>query len=302
MRGRLARWWKTFWFSEGSPESLGVLRVAFFLTLFVLAVNEPYAASITASPVSFWRPVWIISHLTGAPPAYPVLHALELLWDAALLTSALGLVTRLSTAIAAILSLYFVGLQNSFGTVSHGHTPAVLCTVVFALSACADGVSLDALLRRPKRTHEAAARYHWPIQLVRTIWCIMFLSAGIAKLTRGGAAWVFSDNLATLMLVAPHRYPEAATASLTPGLGTWLAHSPRFCVGLAFATVTNELFAPLALLGGRWPRLVVGFMACMQIGVYLTMFENFVWLLPLYLAWVDAQSLMARGWSPSSNA
>jgi hypothetical protein len=194
--------------------------------------------------------------------------------------------------VTAFLGLYFIGLTNSFGVVSHSQSPLLPCLFVLMLSPCGDGFSVDAWIRRkrraglPAQAPAADGRYRWPIQLTRAIWCAVFFSAGVFKLRESGSAWIFSDNLKTLFLLAPYRYPAAAAASLTPGLGAWLAQSGGLCMGLAFLTVSLEISAPLALLNTGCAWIQVLLLGSMQILAYFTLYENFVWFLPLYLAWL----------------
>jgi hypothetical protein len=288
----IARSWDKFWFSAATSEHLGRIRVAVFAVLFLLVLGEPFTIRLVTYPASFWHPVWIIATLISAPPGYPLLHWLEILWQVAILTSAVGLMTRVSTFVSAGLGLYFIGLTNSFGVVSHAQTPVILCLFVLALSACGDGFSVDAWIHRtrkkipPDQARAASGRYHWPIQLLRLIWCLVYFSAGFGKIRAGGISWIFSDNMEVMLSLAPHRYPTAAAASLIRDLGPWLAQASGLCVVLALLSVSLELMAPIALFSTSGAWLLVPLLCGMQIMIYFTMYENFIWFLPLYLAWM----------------
>ena len=288
---RFVEVWKKFWFRALAPEHLGRVRAGFFCTLFILTISEPYASKLASFPKIFWRPVWIINVLISAPPSYVILRPLEIFWEITILASAFGFLTGISTLACSALGLFFIGLSNSYGVVSHGHTPVILCSIILALSSCGDGFSLDRWLRDrndsiyPRRSYAMSGQYHWPIQLMRVVWCSVFFSAGVSKVLASGFAWISADNLQTLLLLAPYRYRAAAEASLIPGFGGWLAKFPILCVGIASFCLFIELLAPLALFSVRSAWLLILSITCMQVMIYFTLFENFIWFSPVYFAW-----------------
>lgn len=132
----------------------------------------------------------------------------------------------------------------------------------------------------------ASGRYQWPLQLLKVIWCLVFFSAGLSKLLISGKTWIFSDHLANLFQLAPFRYPEKAAAVFWPGFGTWLAGFPIVCQGLALGVVVMEVLAPLTLWSTSGGMILVALLAVAQVLIDLTLFENFIWFLPIYLVWL----------------
>src|SRR4051812_24083172 len=99
---RVLRAWNHFWFEPNSPTDLGVCRLTFFAGLFVFYLPVDFAAWGDVSR-AFWMPLPIFDwlHLGPAPPT--ILEGLAYVWRFAVALSAIGLFTRASMAVAAVL-------------------------------------------------------------------------------------------------------------------------------------------------------------------------------------------------------
>jgi hypothetical protein len=209
---------------------------------------------------------------------------LELVWKTSLLTSALGLATRVSLVVAFALSVYMLGIPNHFGKIGHGDGVLVIAMGVLMLSDCGRCWSLDALLRRrlfgPEPPPPLSGEYRWPVQMVRLLSAIVFFAAGMAKLKSGGLDWAFSDNLRNVLL--QHHVHSRPMVDW----GLWIAARPWVYQPLAATTLLIELLFPLVLFS-RWARAtLVPAMFLIQVGIALVMGVFFTQFMFIYLFWL----------------
>ena len=300
----LAAAWQRFWFAPAWPGTLGFCRVLFFAYLLRLAPEVVSTAWSTVTP-ALWLPVHLFALLRLGPASPALLALLDTLWIGALLLACAGCATRASTAAAALLGVYLLGLPQCFGKVDHWSGLLVLVLLVLAASRCGDAFSVDAwLAQRRAPWSERAARqsvpsgeYRWPIQLVRLLMVLVFFAAGVAKLRFGRAAWFDPGNMAAI-LIQPH---YAIDRSL-PSLGLWIASSPVATAVLAATTVLAETAAPLALLGGLPAALIIGTLFVMQLGnaILIGVHASFPYLAcyAFWVPWPRIVALLARRREP----
>jgi predicted DCC family thiol-disulfide oxidoreductase YuxK len=279
--------WRYFWFEPVTATNLGVCRILFFGGIFLFYF--PYDASVWA-PISeaYWVPVWMFRqfHLTPFPASW--LAAMSVLWKSALLLSCIGLLTRVSTAVAFVLGLYLIGLPNNFGSAQHNDTIIILALGYMAVSRCGDGCSLDSLIRAARTSDfsdgkKASGEYAWPIRLVWVSLALIFFAAGVSKIRHSGLEWVTSDNMAIVLL--QHNYHIANAEPLT-SLGLNLAQYPTLCSLLALLTILVEIGYPLALFHpvARWFFVPSAFL--MQVGIRAFMGPSFGQYLICNLFWL----------------
>jgi predicted DCC family thiol-disulfide oxidoreductase YuxK len=231
------------------------------------------------------------------PLPAPVLSALELVWKAALVTSALGLATRLSVAVAAVLGTYLIGLGDSFGKINHADAILIWAMAILALSRCGDGFSLDALIRAGRRPQspppKPSGEYTWPIRMMWLVMSIIFFNAGVSKLRHSGIAWVTSDVLATYFIHSNYGIGRPAGAPVSEW-GLWFARHPAIYRPMAGLSLFFELALPLALFS-RWARrIVVPGVFALQVGITFLMGPDFLRFAFCYLFWVPWASLGKR--------
>jgi hypothetical protein len=157
-RAPVARALRRYFGEPTSASSLGALRVFIFAKLF--AATDPGAASqFAALPAAFRRLPFGWRWLGDAVPFDPgVAHAAAV---GVLVTSgmaALGLFTRWTTSVAAVLSVYVLGLANCFAKINHKHHAVVLCALVLAAAPSGVALSLDRLWQRSRGQAHASYR------------------------------------------------------------------------------------------------------------------------------------------------
>lgn len=296
--------WRRFWFAPAWPGTLGFCRVLFFAYLLRLAPEVVSTAWSTVTP-ALWLPVHLFAVLHLAPASPGLLALLDALWIGALALACIGCLTRVSTAAAAVLGVYLLGLPQCFGKVDHWSGLLVLVMLVLAASRCGDAFSVDAWLerRRTLRSERAprqrlpSGEYRWPIQLVRLLMVLVFFAAGVAKLRFSRAVWFEPGNMAAI-LIQPH---YALDRSL-PSLGLWIASSPVATAMIAAMTVVAETAAPLALLGGLPAALIVGTLFVMQLGnaILIGVHASFPYLAcyAFWVPWPRIAALLVRRREP----
>jgi hypothetical protein len=174
-----------------------------------------------------------------------------------LILAAIGLMTRTSCAVSAVLALYLLGLRESFGEIYHSTATVPLVLLTLAVARSGDACSIDSLLRRGRGRQAvsneiAPGEYVWPVRLAQCLGVLVFFAAGVAKLRHSGSAWVFSDNMREI-LIGQH-YEIAAPTSR---LGLLVAEQYYLCVLMALVVLAAEALAPLALVSVRMRAFIV---------------------------------------------
>jgi hypothetical protein len=255
---RLGAMWNGHWFAQVTPLRLGIGRAVFLGALFFhyRLVDFSEWGDVTpllGSPRSIirWLPV----------PDVPSLEALQVGWKALLAVGCVGLFARPAVALAFIVGLYLLTLQNSFvAPLKHEDLAAVFGLGVLAASPCADAFSVDRLLfGRPTRigAYRKAGLYGWAPRLLCAYVALVFFAAGVSKLRHGGIGWITSTNLARWLAYLQH---PATGASYEDPLTRWGAHltglGPMMNV-IAALIVCVELLYPLSIFSRRARRVLV---------------------------------------------
>lgn len=276
----MARWrerWMAFWFEPSGPGQLGWCRLLFFGIFTMVYLHQDVSAWGEVGQI-FWMPIPLFHDLKLPVFSVPVLAALQAIWRVALACSAIGLWTRLSTWVAAVLGVYFIGLPHNFGKIHHLDALVLLSMWILACSRCGDAWSLDRLIQRVRsgatRRQPVSGEYTWPIRLIWVMLSLVFFGAGISKLRHSGPAWMFSDSMAMIMV-----------QSNTP-LSRWFAQFGWLCQAIAVGTVLVETSAPLALFSRKARAVIVPGLFLMQMGITIIMRVNFRPFMVCYLFWV----------------
>jgi hypothetical protein len=279
----LREFWSEYWFGKESPETLGIARLLFLGTLFALYLPDDFSEWGAVSP-AFWEPIALFRAFPLPMPDVGTLDVLQLVWKVALFTGAIGLLTRSSCAVAAVLGLYLLGLPHNFGKTHHFDSVIVLTLAILALSRSGDSWSLDAWRRRRTSPPPGpSGHYRWPIRAVWLLLAMVFFSAGAFKLRNGGMGWMFSDNLAVML--RQHAY-QVANADPLVNWGLWLAQFPFVFKGMAVATVVVEFCYPLALIDRRARIFFPVGMCLTLIGIRVLMGPTFGLFILCHLFWI----------------
>ena len=293
---------------------LGAHRAVFFTLCFWIYVGRDYSGWAQLSG-AFWQPKEPWTFIDFWRPTEDEIFIGQKIWCFALAASALGFMTRVSTWISAVLGYLILSFAHSHGFYHHRDGVLISIMFVLALSRSGDAFSLDGIAQiawRRFRTKDQGknlklgvelhrrmlvsdSAYAWPIQCARTIWTLVFFSAALSKLKASGLDWVLSDNLRNIFLNNQYLYHDWARDTFRWGIAASLASWPILCKILAGVGLTIELLAPLAMWGWRSRILIVGLVAGMQVGIYLTVLVNFKEYVPVYVWWLGWSSLWMAG-------
>ena len=293
----LAAAWNTFWFAPAAPWPLGLCRAGFFASFYVLFLARTDLRWYALFPPGFYQPRSFFAWLSLPPPSWDVMGWLVTAFEISVILAALGLLTRLATLMAFVLGLYVLGLQFNYGYLHWAHAIVPIVMGILALAPCGAALSLDALIRRAVtgKKAEAGGQYHWPMQLVRLVFVMVFLAAGLAKLRRAGLEWVTSDTLRNYFLENQYVFRSEGATARGHLLADWLIGRPDLCRVLAGLALAAELSAPAALVSRHARRWLIPLLFLFQIGNALLLYQDFFFAyLGLYLFWIP--------WSGSGNA
>src|SRR5919112_3073159 len=214
-----------YWFEPAQPLNLGLCRALFFGAVFLLYLREDFSAWGEVSE-SFWMPVSFFQVL--GVPSSDWLTVFASVWRLFLVLSCLGLFTRLSTISSFVLGLYLLGLSYNFGLLSHSRGLVVIVLGIMALSRCGDGFSIDSLIRMRRGSEpsiprpRASGEYTWPVRAVWLMFALVFFAAGVSKLRHSGLEWIFSDNMANLLIRASYTHDEVLSLAPYVSQYSWL--------------------------------------------------------------------------------
>jgi hypothetical protein len=262
-RQRLAAWW----LSPAPAERLALVRIAIggFALIYVLARLPELLAVARLSPAHF-APVGIVRWLGGPWPVGLVL-AVAAATCVALAAFVLGIAYRYVAPLAALGLVVTLSYRTSWGQVFHTENLLVLHVIALACAPAADAWALGA------RTQGDPARYVWPIKLLVAVTTATYVIAGLAKLRLAGAGWLDGSQLADQ--IALDNVRKALLGARTAPLATFVLAHPLVLQGLSIATLAIELFAPIALFGGRIARAWALGAWAFHVGVLATMYVVF---------------------------
>ncbi|MFZ5897498.1 MAG: hypothetical protein ACOY0T_40995 [Myxococcota bacterium] len=295
----MMRWlrerWHAFWFTPEAPDNLGLCRLLFYGLIFLLYLDTSWSEWSEVSRV-FWEPISLFKHLRLPVFSAGTLTVLGLLWKVSLLASALGVLTRLSTTVAFGIGTYLLGLPHNFSKTHHFDAMLVLVLGLLMLARTGDAYALDSTLFKKRPSREPSGEYRWPVRATWVVMSLVFFSAGISKLRHGGLAWMFSENMAVVLL--QHGYSVASHEPLSR-IGLWFAQYPKLCSVLAFLTVVVEALYPLALVSRHARWIFPPGMCAALIGIRLMMGPTFPQFVICHLFWVPwdrVAELVAKRW------
>lgn len=290
--------WQRYWFAPGGRLGVAIVRVAIAASVFwtlTRVLSAGYAADPAHAPLELYRAVGVWMLWGSAPPPAWLVEALPAVAYGATLAMALGLCTRLSTAVSWVSAVALVSFDVSFtASWSHHNNLPFIAQLAFLLARSGDALSLDALWRRwrGRAPVDVAGGYQWSLRLVQLAVALMFFGAAMAKLyfSGGTLAWALSDNLrhqllarfdwigvprtaaAEWLLQESWRYRAAALGNLLVQLGplssVFLVRRPllRALAGAVFVIevlalgvvmdLWNVHWLPLAAVFVDWDRLL----------------------------------------------
>jgi len=238
---------------------------AFFLFYFS---QSPRGLSEVSD--AFWKPIWLFETFHLPVFSVGVLAVFLIIWKVSLALSCLGLFTRVSTVSSFVFGTYLLALPQNFGKSSHAHTIVVVILGIMALSRCGDGFSIDRLIQRARQGNSTSIRhprisgeYTWPVRAAWLALALIYFAAGVSKLRHSGLDWIFSDNMATLLI--SRNYLMNHQEDIVDW-GFYIAQYTWLPVLMAATTVVFEIGYPVALFSARSRFVIIPTILLFHIG------------------------------------
>src|SRR5262245_25303010 len=199
---RLAARWREFWFAPAPVTNLAIARVLFFLGLTLFYLPHDFSGWGDVS-TALYQPIWLFDRFGLPVLSVQSLRIVQAVWKVSLACACIGVYTRTSLLVAAILGTYLLGLGHNFGQTYHFDAILVLAFWILAFSRAGDAWSVDAVRREARNPGRhpvsPSGEYRWPVQLILVALSLVFFAAGTAKLRASGTAWFTTDHLAILL-------------------------------------------------------------------------------------------------------
>lgn len=194
-----------------------------------------------------WQPVGVLAPL-GSPPADVVIVLVAVAAPLLGLLFVAGWRYGATGPLFAAAILLLATLDSSWGQVFHTEHLVVLHLLVLASAPAADVLAMG----RPRATPgpRTDGRYGWPVRLIAVVVVLAYVIAGVAKLRIGGLDWL--DGGALRNWVAHDNLRKAVLGDSYSPISRHLVGHGWLFPPFAVLTVTVELGAWVALLGGRW--------------------------------------------------
>jgi len=278
------RWidrWDAYWFPQESPLYLSMARIMVvgMQLLFFLPDLDKHFDLLDKNP-HFIDPQVIISVITKVFPrddyfTHANFTALYWVLVAAGILALIGLFTRPSIFVFALLSGFFVAHEYSYGDRHHTEAIWTIFIMCLAFSPSNARLSVDAVLRRrreqatgappPTETVDSAM---WPLKFAHVLLSMTYFSTGASKIIAArGLMWM---NGYTLQW---YTFGDAMRRGFP--FGIWLAQQHNLAVALSIFTVCFELFFFVSLFLPRWAPLFFLNAIFFHIGLYFAAGHDF---------------------------
>jgi predicted DCC family thiol-disulfide oxidoreductase YuxK len=296
-------------FAPERLSDLALMRIACVgATLLFFIPSLRHQLYLAQADPSLFRPIPALKVFMlplgawGARPDAMLLHGVWLGTRVAGVAGLLGLYTRPALFLFAAGNTLLTAHGYSYGEIHHPEALLVIALWLLAVSPSAAVLSLDALIDRvrsavrsmhfePRPTAPPESPFaRWPLRTVQWLLVMVYLSAGLSKLVKGGLDWF---NGYTLV----YYFAEDGLRWGSPfGLG--LARHPQIASVLSVGAVAFELTFVLAVLVRGlapvyvlWGLVTHGF-------IYAAQRAPFFQYYALYVAFAESLRQAFRHWSP----
>jgi len=288
---------------EATAIDLAYIRIVVASVLIVYVSLEPIASQAELgpdwfSPLGFAKPLgglftWFLSSALR-------LTLLKVGVLVGLLLVLLGVATRITLPVTAVLYFLFAGLLRSFGKNFHEGYLSFYVLLILCFLPCADAWSFDARLRRRRRgqsgsTADDPPAYNWAVWACYATVSIPYLQLAFSKLIKGGWFWFDGRSLRNYMVVDNLNLSHA---NFDLGLRFHDAPVILFTIGGFFA-VFVELLYPAVVVVPRLRRVLPLCIAFLHLGIWFgqdalfidaVLVPAFLFLRPSRWSWVQRQA------------
>lgn len=290
-----ARKWNDYWFGPGSTFDLAFIRIVLVgLQCFILlSYSFPTLVYTLGLPEYLYQPRVVLRLLMPwTMPPYPDHDTvIAVFWVTFVfgITSFFGLFTNFSLLVFAFLNVVLQAFIYSFGDVHHPEAVMMLALIALALSPAGRVLSIDAWLagrRAPASTaaigllEHAAPCARWPILFLQWFFPLMYISAVVSKLTRGGLEWANGISLQYFMIL--EAYKNDSSLALYLSEFHYFLKFAEYVVLVFQATFFLIMFFPRL----KWVYLPLGVLFHLVIWVTLRApFPQWIVMYIVYIPW-----------------
>jgi hypothetical protein len=250
----VARVWDRFFFTGGTAERLGMLRIILGLGMVPFHALQ-FASFWELRPMGphwhYIEPIWYFRAL-GVEALDPL--AAQAAFVVVILASfafAAGLFTRASLTVMLLCVVYLKGARDSVaGDIHHRYLMPVTVLFFMLLSPCGEVLSLDERrARRKGRTLRPIEEWEasWPIKASQLYVCSFYFWSAIAKARMSGLAWAEPERIQTLLTQRAVRYGFTHGEPAGSSLAYQIAQNEFLSGILAGMTYVFEFGFPLIL-------------------------------------------------------
>ncbi len=280
--------WQQFWFPAVPVRRLSLFRIV--LTAYALidiAFVSSYMSRFSRVDAAFHQPILLFRILQVprlGPGATTIVRGVLIV---ALACALIGLWTRVSLWVSAILYTYWFGTFYSFHAIEHGRVPIVLSLFALAVAPAGAAYSIDDLRRRNKRgptDDDAGAESEprdvlagWALRLVMVVVVCAYAFAAYSKLRAQGLGWIHSGALNEVLIEKQQ------------SLGLSVARHPGIIEAMSAVTVLTEALSPLLFFRGRIRDIYLAVMVSFHLGTLVLLDISFLGLVLCYLAFYDLE-------------
>jgi predicted DCC family thiol-disulfide oxidoreductase YuxK len=303
VRERLDR----YWFEPARVRDLAWLRIAIVFVLWADAMWPGALAEqllLARLPAEWFAPlpalkIFMLPFGWGARPSAAMIVIAWIVCGAAGMFALVGAYTRVSLTIFAAATTFLLAHFYSYGTMEHMQAAATIVLWMLILTPSGDALSVDALRARvgesrlrerfvPRDAEALSRDARWPLRLVQWLLVIIYMSAALAKITMGKAAWMNGYTMTYYLLLDGSRHHVPLTIAL--------AHVHWLGVVTAVVTLAFELTFVVCVL---YPRVAPVYLAtgvALHTGIAVLMQAPFYQLLALYVAFAEPVRVEVRRW------
>lgn len=276
---------RRFFCASTAPVNLAIFRIAVFWILGRFVQTAAWYGSLPRD-LMFPPPGW--RRLGPLLPHGETAAILGVVFTTACFCAMIGLFTRVSTAAAAILGVYVLGLPQFFGKIDHYHH-LVWFAILLACAPAGATLSVDALIRRLARQEKPPETV--PAFALRASWILIgfiYFFPGVWKLMRVGGDWIFGDSVKLIL----YEVWSQRGSGFTPLFR--LDQYPVLYRGVGLLTIAFEISFLFLILNRRtrWFAVIAGI--AFHLGIWAVMGINFWTLLVCYVAFLDVGRASAR--------
>ena len=269
--------------------NLAIFRIAFFTTLYarpslrtILGLLDlPDSARVSPPGLDWW-----VANLPESPELNTWLYRLFLV---ACVCGAVGFCTRYACAIAAVLTLYLMGIPQFFGKIDHHHHLVWMSTLL-AVSRCGDAFSIDAWLKSRKGIElqsPVSRAYALPLRFVWLFLGVMYFFPGLWKYVVSGPDWFLSQNFEARVMLR-----QFVGEGWEPPIPIY-DYSTLCTIG-SLVTIVMEVGFILMMFLPFWRYVAAVTLFCFHWAVKLFLNISFWPVQIYYISFVDWHSLFQR--------